>query len=105
MRFRWVGMLLSAAQLDITAPSPFWYQILLSAVPLLLVRLHSDCKARHGARQCGTVWVLSGMPCPAGWISELLAGSLYREIKDPFRGSQGLLHIFKVSRSSGSLYP
>lgn len=57
VRFRWIGMFSSAVQLEINAPYTFLRHFLLSVAPLILMRLHSDCRAKHGARQYGKVRV------------------------------------------------
>lgn len=50
---RWIGMLLSAALLDITTPSTCWQRFWLSVLPLVLVRLHPDHRQHMGE---GKAW-------------------------------------------------
>lgn len=84
VHFRWVGMFLSAIQLEINAPHTFWCQFLLSVAPLILMRLRPDCRAEHWAWQHGKVRVWGTWKRWASEINTLLGCLVSRYLQGIF---------------------
>lgn len=84
VHFRWVGMFLSAIQLEINAPYTFWWQFLLSVAPLILMRLRPDCRAKHWAWQYGKVRVWGTWKRWASEINTLLGCLVSRYLQGIF---------------------